>query len=152
MEASAYIRRETLISIAVNVVLSAGFFLAVFGLRGPVPVWGSGGYVLDFGPQGFMIGLMATLVPGLLARKARTAGKVMAMDGASALPGAIAVRAILCGLIGAAVGVAASAIPLRAIAVPALDWLTALIAKLLFGAMLAFTVTPAGLRAELIKR
>ncbi|MFN3468273.1 MAG: hypothetical protein ACK4Z7_01110 [Novosphingobium sp.] len=152
MEATAYIRRETLISIAINVMLSAAFFLAVFGLRGPVPVWGSGGYVLDFGPQGFMIGLMATLVPGLLARKALAAGKVMAMGGASALPGAIAVRAVVCGLTGAAAGVAASAIPLWAIAASSIDWLAALIAKLLFGAMLAAIVTPAGLRAELVRR
>ncbi|MFN4134282.1 MAG: hypothetical protein ACK4G2_01405 [Novosphingobium sp.] len=152
MEATAYIRRETLISIAINVMLSAGFFLAVFGLRGPVPVWGSGGYVLDFGPQGFMIGLMAALVPGILARKALAAGKVMAMDGTSALPGAIAVRAVVCGLTGAAAGVAASAIALWAIAASSIDWLAALIAKLLFGAMLAAIVTPAGLRAELVRR
>ncbi|QOV93645.1 hypothetical protein [Novosphingobium sp. ES2-1] len=63
MEPAAYIRRETAVSIAVNVALSAAFFIAVFGTGRDVPVWSVGGYVFDFAPQGFMIGLMATLVP-----------------------------------------------------------------------------------------
>jgi hypothetical protein len=65
MEPAAYIRRETAVSIAINVALSATFFIAVFGTGRDVPVWSVGGYVLDFAPQGFMIGLMATLVPRL---------------------------------------------------------------------------------------
>ncbi|HQS69701.1 MAG: hypothetical protein B7Y36_14335 [Novosphingobium sp. 28-62-57] len=152
MDAKAYIRRETAVSTAINVVLSGAFFLVVFGLRGPVPVWSAGGYVFDFGPQGFMIGLMATLVPGLLARKARASGKVRQMDGTSALPAAIAVRAILCGTVGATAGMGGSAVLLWASGAAQLDWLTALLIKLLFGAVLAIIVTPAGLRAELIKR
>lgn len=152
MHASAYIRRETAVSIVINVALSAAFFLAVFGAEGLVPVWGVGGYVFDFGPQGFMIGLMAALVPGMLARKALASGKVVRVAGKSGLPAAVLPRAILCGALGAAVGVAASALLLWAGGATQLEWLPALLAKLSFGAVLALIVTPAGLRAELTKR
>ncbi|MCX7284452.1 MAG: hypothetical protein NTX28_10485 [Novosphingobium sp.] len=152
MEPAAYIRRETAVSIAINVALSAAFFAAVFGLSGLVPVWGMGGYVFDFGPQGFMIGLMATLVPGLLARKALAGGKVAPLGGTSALPAAPVPRAVLCGALGAAAGVCASAVALGLAGPQHLGWLPALLAKLAFGAVLAVIVTPAGLRAELIKR
>lgn len=146
MQPSAYIRRETAVSIVINLVLSALFFMAVFGRSGSVPVWGVGSYVFDFGPQGFMIALMATLVPGLLARKARTSGKVVAMGGAARLPANIAVRAMFCGLLGAATGMAGSALVLAPWGVTHLDWLTALLAKLAFGGTLAAVVTPAGLQ------
>lgn len=152
MEPAAYIRRETAVSIAINVALSAAFFVAVFGTGGEVPVWGVGGYIFDFGPQGFMIGLMATLVPGLLASKARRQGKVGAIAGQSRLPAAVLPRAVLCGVFGAACGVAGAGMLLFASGALQLAWLPALLAKLAFGAVLALLVTPAGLRAELTKR
>lgn len=152
MEPAAYIRRETAVSIAINVALSATFFIAVFGTGRDVPVWSVGGYVFDFAPQGFMIGLMATLVPGLLARKARAAGKVRSLDSKSRLPAAALPRAILCGLLGAASGVAGAAAVLILTGTTQLGWLPALLAKLAFGAALALVVTPAGLHAELTRR
>lgn len=152
MEPAAYIRRETAVSTAINVALSAAFFVAVFGTGGKVPVWGMGGYVFDFGPQGFMIGLMATLVPGLMVRKALWQGKVPVIQGASRLPAAVLPRAVLCGVFGAVCGMAGAGAVLLVGGATQLDWLPALLAKLAFGAALALVVTPAGLRAELIKR
>jgi hypothetical protein len=42
MDCARYIRRETLVSIAINTTLSLVFFAAVFGFGGAVPVWGVG--------------------------------------------------------------------------------------------------------------
>lgn len=137
----------------INTVLSALFFLAVFGTSGAVPVWGGGGYIADFGPQGFMIGLMATLVPGALARKARRAGAVDPIEGSTPrLPGGLFLRGVVCGLAGAAAGIALSALILALSGLAELAWTPALLAKLALGAAFAAVITPAGLRAELIKR
>lgn len=152
MTAIAYIRRETFVSILINTGLSALFFLAVFGRSGPVPVWGAGGFVFDFGPQGFMIGLMATLVPGGLARKAVRSGRVGVLDGHARLPRRLVLRAMLCGPVGGVAGMAISAALLAVAGVAMLAWWPALLAKLAFGAMLAAIVTPAGLKTELVSR
>ena len=105
---------------------------------------------------------MAALVPGILARNARRAGRVDAFpgssssgtssSGASPLPAGIALRALLCAVAGASAGVALSALILLVSGMQQLDWLPALLAKLAFGLALAAVVTPAGLRAELVSR
>ena len=69
MSHTAYIRRETLVSMVINGVLSLAFFIAVFGRTSPVALWGMGHWVFDFIPQSFMIALMSTLVPGALTAK-----------------------------------------------------------------------------------
>jgi hypothetical protein len=96
MTTAAYIRRETGVSMVINAVLTLAFFLIVFGRSGPVPVWGVGAYVFDFVPQGFMIGLMGSLVPGALAGKARRAGKVAALGVASPWPANLVLLPALC--------------------------------------------------------
>lgn len=149
MEKSAYIRRETGVSIGINTALSALFFLLVFGRSGTVAVWGQRGYVIDFGPQGFMIGLMSVLVPGLLARKALAAGKIVGVETASTPLRRTGVRAVVWAVSGAALGVIGSAALFSLISLSQFAWLPALLVKLAFGAGLAAIATPAGLRAEL---
>ena len=63
---AAVLLRETLVSIAINVIVTIGFFFAVFGLRTPIagPAYGT-----DFLPQAFFVALMGTLVPALLIRR-----------------------------------------------------------------------------------
>jgi len=146
---STYITRETIVSMVINTALSLGFFLAVFGLGGTVPVWGAGHYVFDFAPQAFMIALMATLVPGALAARARRAGKVAPWIGHSRLPARLWQRALLFGFLSALGAVAASAALLSALGLTALPFAPALAAKLAFAAALAALVTPIGLRAAL---
>ncbi|HSG35420.1 MAG TPA: hypothetical protein VLA37_12860 [Sphingomonadaceae bacterium] len=65
-----YVRRETLVSALINAVISVGFFLIVFGLSAPVPVWGLGNYVFDFLPQGFAVSFFGSLVPAQMAARA----------------------------------------------------------------------------------
>jgi hypothetical protein len=149
LNTTAYIRRETLVSMVINTVLSFAFFLGVFGRSGDVPVWGMGAYVFDFVPQSFMIGLMAILVPGALAGKARRAGKVAPWAGASRLPKALVPRAVLVALGSVALGVGGSALVLTLLGAQSLPYTTALTVKLVFGAALALLVTPPGLKAAL---
>lgn len=70
MKERAIIVRETVVSIVINVFISIGFFMAVFGLAAPVVV---GRMATDFLPQTFMVTLMGTLVPSLMLRRKRHA-------------------------------------------------------------------------------
>lgn len=152
MNPAAYIRRETGVSVVINAMLTLGFFLVAFGRDGaPVPVWGIGAYVFDFVPQGFMIGLMASLVPGALAGKALRSGKVAAVEAPSALPSGLVLRSLLMAMCGAAAGVAISAGLLAALGLDQLPWGAALAFKLVWAVALAVIVTPAGLRAALAR-
>jgi len=147
----AYIRRETGVSVAINAALSLAFFLVVFGIGRPVPVWGIGAYVFDFVPQGFMIGLMGSLVPGALAGKALRAGKVAPLGAGSPLPRGLVVRSLLLAALGALAGTALSGGALAALGLGQLPWGAALAVKLVWAAGLAMVVTPAGLRAALAR-
>lgn len=66
MSTGLIIVRETLISVAVSIVFSVAFFIAVFGLAAPVPL---GSMAIDFLPQSFMIALMSSLVPSFIPAK-----------------------------------------------------------------------------------
>jgi hypothetical protein len=152
MNAHAYIRRETMVSIIISLVMSPLVFLATFGSSGPVPVWGAGGFVFDFLPQGFFVGLMASLAPSALARKAAVSGKVVLVQGDARMPRGLVLRGVMCGLAGAIVGVALSAGILAVAEVTMLAWSPALLSKLMFGTALAAIATPVSLRAELVMR
>src|SRR5690606_9204225 len=73
--ASRYILRESLLSAAINAAISIGFYLAVFGRRDPIPVWGMSNLAFDNLVQSFAVALMSALVPALLARLAQQKGK-----------------------------------------------------------------------------
>lgn len=146
-----YIARETAVSVAINTALSLVFFLIIFGRAGAVPVWGPGSYVFDFAPQGFVIALMATLVPGLLLRKALARGDLEPASGAPGQAGSLLLRALAVGALGAGVGTGGAAALLALPGAPTIGWGAALAAKLAFGAGLAWVVTRLGLRAVLAK-
>lgn len=148
-DTARYIAAETRVSMAINAVLSAAVFVAVFGLAAPAPVWGMGGYVTDFGPQSFMIALMATLVPGALTRRRLRSGAVQPLAGTSRLPASLLLRALLLGLVAAVFGTALFAGILNLVGVAAIAPVSALIAKVAYGALLAAIVTPVGLLAVL---
>ncbi|MDT0507058.1 hypothetical protein [Novosphingobium sp. MMS21-SN21R] len=156
MNAIAHIRRETMVSFVINAVLSGLFFVLVFGTAANVPLWGVGGYVYDYGPQGFVIGMMATLVPGVMARKALRKQNFTGGDGEASRPGVLPrgliARGLVCGLAGAIGGVVLAAAVLAAIGAAVLAWWPAILAKMAFGAALAIVVTLAGLRIELMPR
>jgi hypothetical protein len=146
---SAYTARETAISFVINAVLSAAFCWLVFGGHAEVPSWSAGGLVVDYLPQGFMIGLMGALVPGLLARKARSAGRI---DGVAPTPppvGAVVRRALWTAVACALSATAIAALLLRVGAVEQMSFATAFVVKVASGIVLALVATPPAIRAAL---
>lgn len=128
------IRRETRASTVINAVLSAVFFLAVFGTQARVLSFGPPDQLArDFLPQGGVIALMATVVPALLVRRAlrkenqtvRPAGAILAQ----------AARSVATGLTVSAV-----------LMVIGVDWVAAFAAKVMFGGLLGATITRWSLR------
>lgn len=149
MDTAQYVRRGTVTSVIVSSVLSIVLFFVVFGGLDPVPVWGAGGWVRDFGPQGFMIALMSTLVPGLLARQQIKAGAVATLPGETRLPRNLLVRAVVLAVAAGVFGTALIGAAAFALQQPAFPFAVALILKVAYGAALAAVITPLGLRAAL---
>ncbi len=147
--AGPYVRRETMISIIINVALSLAFFLLLFGGSEPVRVWGIANYAFDFVPQSFMIALMSVLVPGLLATRRRKAGLVERVERHPWLPQQLARRAVLVALLAVLFGAGIVILVLFAARVDTLGWKPALAFKLAYGGALAAVVTPPTLRAAL---
>lgn len=149
MDAAAYIRREAAIGFAINAGLSAAFFLLVFGRGGPVPVWGMAGLVGDCLPQGFMVGLMSSAIPGLLARRQRRSGRLAALSGTVRGPQGLLLRSLLFAALSAALLVLMATALAMATGGIAAGWWAALAMKVAAGGMLGAAVTAIGLRATL---
>lgn len=132
-----YLLREAAISVAINGVLSAGFFYALFGGRDRILVWGIGNFVFDFLPQGFMVAMMGSLVPGLLARKAWRAGRPMI-----ATPTRVLSWSLQSAITTAAIGTALAGAGLWLAGVDTLPFSTGLIVKIAYGMALATLATP----------
>lgn len=128
MNASGIILRETMVSIAVNGVLSLLFFLLAFGLEDPITLKA---LATDFFPQSFMIALMGTLVPSLIVRR-KLGGALKPIVRRSLL---LAVAAAVLG--GGGTFALCRIEPLHTLA----PW-TALAIKTAYGAALAAIVTP----------
>lgn len=136
---SRHIARETAVSTGINAAISVGFFVLVFGEVDSVPVWGMGNYAFDFLPQSFAIGLMATLVPGLLCRRAIAAGRFG--GNATPTPASVIVKAVLNALAALVLGAGLCALALWAAGVEEIDQVTAFVPKVLYGAVLGAIVT-----------
>ena len=149
--AAAYIRRETRISIAINVVLSLVFFLIVFQLTGPLQVWGTGHFAFDFAPQSFMIAFMSTLVPGMMTARKLANGVVLPMDQVQRLRMPLVVRAMVLAGAAALAGAGLAVLLFHLFGMDKIDWTTALVVKLLYGGCLARIVTPIGLQDALAR-
>ena len=145
----AYICRETLVSMAINGVFSLVFFLIVFGRLHSIELWGMGNWVFDCLPQSFMITLMSTLIPGALTAKRLRAGELQPLSQKSRLPRALVLRALLLSVGAALIGTGMVAGIALASGATVLDYIPALILKVLYGMSLAALVTPIGLRSAL---
>lgn len=135
------VRRETLVSALVNGAISLGFFLAVFGGSGPIVVPGIGDYAFDFLPQSFVIGLMASLVPGLLARKAIVSGRPGGFAFAAPAAGVIVRQAIVTALIALAAGAVVALFTLAVSRTGTIGHGAGLVVKVAYGAALGAVTT-----------
>ena len=137
MDFAAVLKRERLVSTGINLVLSAAFFLAVFGATNRTLTFADPDhFALDFLAQGGAISLMAALVPSLLVRKALRRGGVLAVPS----PGAIvaqAARMVGMGLVSAVLLAALCLIGPWA----TIGWAPAFAVKLVYGGALGFAIT-----------
>lgn len=142
---ATYRRRETLVSAVINMTFSALFYALIFGLAAALPVRGTGAFAFDFLPQSAAIGLMASLIPGLLMRRAVVRGAFATIPAAHKQPRI----AIIAGIsIAGAVGFGAVLAGLFWLAAPDQIGRSAAIAiKLVYGAALGATVTYVSLSA-----
>lgn len=137
MDFAAVLKRERLVSTGINVVLSAAFFLAVFGSMNRTLTFADpDGFALDFLAQGGAISLMAALVPSLLVRKALRKGGAVALPSTGAIVAQVA-RMVGLGLVSA--GILAAICLLGPWA--AIGWAPAFAVKLVYGGALGFAIT-----------
>lgn len=137
MDFAAVLKRERLVSTGINLVLSAAFFLAVFGATNRTLTFADpDGFALDFLAQGGAISLMAALVPSLLVRKGlRKCGTV-------GLPSTGSILAQVARMVGLGL---VSAVLLAALCLigpwAAIGWAPAFAVKLVYGGTLGFAIT-----------
>lgn len=137
MDFITILKRERLVSTAINVALSAAFFLLVFGSRNRALSFAApDAFALDFLAQGAAISVMAALVPSLLVRKTLRKGGVQHLPSTAAIIGQ-AGKMLLGGLLIA--GIVAALCLMGPIS--SVGWTTALAIKLVFGGLLGFAVT-----------
>jgi hypothetical protein len=135
----------------VNFVLSVLFFLLVFGRMEAIPVEGNPGLVVDALPQTFMVVFMTTLVQTLLTRQRFRKGQLQALDGRGApLPANLFVRSLAIAVLATVVASALQALLLPSLTPAQWPFMTALIYKGLYGALVGMAVSrlilPAALR------
>ncbi len=145
-----YMRKETLIAMLINSLFSAAFVFIVFGGREQVALWGASGLALDFVPQTFIITVMTVVVATLLTRKRVRHGAVPALTAKpSRLPQNVFLRAALLAVMATVVlgGVATAAL--------AVVWsgpyvfITVLVFKIAYGALVAAVIATLALPAAL---
>lgn len=135
------VRRETLASALINGTISLGFFLAVFGGSSPIAVPSVGNYAFDFLPQSFVVGLMASLVPGFLARRAIVSGRMSGFALAAPAAGAIVRQAVVTALVTLAAGAVVALLTLVASRTGTIGHGTGLVLKIAYGAALGALTT-----------
>ncbi len=144
---AGYVRTETLISVAINTVLSLAFVHVVFHAQARIPVLGAHGIVPDMAPQTFMVTLMACLVPGLLTRQRLLAGRLpwVARDTRISV-GKVIATAIASALVmtGLVVGLCWALLP--HLLPNGLAFTPLLLEKAVYGALLAAVATPWAIR------
>lgn len=135
----AYIVRETIVSAAINGVISALSFLAIFGTAWRIAA-GEWGYAIDFLPQSAAVALMACMVPGMIARRAQRTGRLAGDNGRPVTVQWLLRTAFVSVLYALLLGAVIASFWMFSI-VATLDWPVALLMKIIYGAVLGAWVT-----------
>ena len=141
---SGFVARETCVSIVINAAISAGFFVAFFGWGGTVT---AAALAPDSFPQAFAIGLMGSLIPGLLTRSRVGRGAISARIGKARI--GVVPRAILIA-IGSGIALGGAAYLALKLVGGEFAWAAALPLKMACGGLVALVVTPLAVRAALL--
>ena len=147
IEPSAFLRKQTLISVVISMAISAAFFMMVFRSDNPVAVWAPDNLAFDFLPQSGAAGFMAALMPALQARAA--IAKEHSYGAAPAIT-SIVIRALALTVI-ALILAGCVIVLLKASGITVFPRSTAFAIKVVYGALLGLIITPPALRAVLPK-
>jgi hypothetical protein len=133
-EQRRYAGREMAVGALISAIISIGFVFLIFGgsknVSATALTW-------DAVPQSFMIVLMASLVPGLLARPKIASGSLGARDNPSAIW--ICVRAAIVAASTAAIALLLHALILPHLAPRGVEFPHVLIFKIVYGGLLGAT-------------
>lgn len=141
----AFVRQQTIISIAVSMAFSAGFFVLIFGGVDPVAVFKPHNLVVDFLPQAAIASFMAAFIPALITRSALIGGR---LPGVAPSVLSIALRALAYAALGLGLGALAFA-ALYHSGIQHMVWYVAFAMKVIFGGLLGAIITPPAVRAVL---
>ena len=146
---AGYVRKETLIGVVINAVLSAVFVFLIFRGRDLVPV---GEIAFDALPQSFMVALMTTIVPTALTRRRLRSGVVAPLPlGRLQLPHNLVLRGLLVALVVAVASGALHWLVLPSLSPAAWSFATLLTYKVTYGGLLALVLGPFVLRRALVE-
>ena len=148
LAADLVVRTQQRTSVVINVLLSAAFFVLVFGIvPHPLSLGKPDGLAADFIPQSLAIAFFSAFVPALIVSAKRRRGEITGVT-----PNGVTWSVALVRALGfaAAAGVfgtfLAFTLPLIVVAT---SYAAALAAKLVYGGLLGWVVTPAATRLVL---
>jgi hypothetical protein len=148
-EASAYMARETVVSLFFSIALSEFFGWLIFHGSSIVAPWGPHGLVADAVPQTFMMTLMCVLIPSLLTRVRLGKGQcanVRVLPGletaAAPTRSGIALRAAIIAVVVMAIGVGATAAVMATAFPEGMAFPVMMAFKGVYGAIVGLVVTP----------
>jgi len=135
-----YIITESVISMLFNAAFSFGFTYFIFSGQQFIP---GSELIMDALPQSFFVTFFGALVPTLITRARLRAGKISPQPyRKNFLPDNALLRAINMGILVGIAGFACHFLLLTALAIDSLALSTTLAYKTIFGAILAWIVTP----------
>lgn len=135
-----YIAIETVIAVVFGFCLSAFFAYVAFGAGEQVP---ARALLIDAVPQGFMLGLMTTLIPTALTRKRMRDGRIAGLaTGKRFLPRNILVRSVAVGVLSALILIAMNIVMLHILSIELPSPAAIITYKSVSGAALSILVAP----------
>jgi hypothetical protein len=147
---TAYLLRETAVSVVINAALSLLVAWLVFGRSGAASVDDAQAFAVDFLPQALILSLMSSLVPGALTRHRVRQGQIAPLAPlARPVPRNLLWRSVLLGVVAMLVAGGAALLLSLALWTGPLPLQTVYAIKTVFGVLLAVPVTLLAVRAAL---
>jgi len=141
LDAARVVEAQRRVSVIINMILSAAFFVLVFGISPhPLTFVSPDRFALDFVPQSLAIGFFSALVPTLIVASKRRKGVIAGLGPSTIGWRQIVTRAIAFAIAATVVGGAiAGALSMIGGEV---GYLSALTVKMFYGASLGWLITP----------
>jgi len=147
-----YMSRELVKGHVVNLTLGLCVFLFLFKVFAPVEVWGEGSYLFDIAATALIVGVLASLVPSLVAKTDIRKKKVIQdFDLRIPLPSNLLIHAVAVGLCLMLAVTPFAYLIFKVLNVETISWWMALVLKVLFLLMLGDITIRLALKRALAK-